>query len=509
MNANGNAPSRGKILKINMLMGLVQELIAVACGLVLPRFVLTYFGSAYNGIVNSITQFMAFSVVFRSGLGAVTNAALYKPLAERDFSTVSEIMVATKRFMTKVGYVLSAFILGFAAIYSLIVVGEFDYWFTFSLVLIMGASAFAENMFSIKYKILLQADQKYYVQTAAAIIAQLCATVFSIVLMVAGCGIHIVRLGHVLGFLTTPLTLKIYVDRHYAIDWKAASNDVAIKSRWDAFAQQLATVVNSNVPTVIMTPMLPLREISVYSVYNMVTRNMVQLLNSSLSGIKATFGNMIAREEHERLRKRFSDIEFLVFTCAAIVFATTAIMITPFVLVYTHNISDANYNQYGMGVLLSLVSMMTIIRLPYQMIVEAAGIFRETRNGAFLEIILHVVFSVLFIRLFGVIGVVMGGFVAAMFRNVQYAYIAHKRVLKRSLWVVIARYCGYLLMSAGIVLAAKMLVKPECSSFGAWISTALVVFCAVSAIVMGLNLIFQFKQCKSIFVYLMKKGRKK
>lgn len=500
--------SRSYNLKLNLITGLVQELVAVICGLILPRIVLAYFGSAYNGIVNSITQFMAFAVVFRSGLGAVTNAALYKPLAEGNEKAISEIMVATKNFMNKVGLLLILFIMGFAVFYPFLVADELDYWFSFSLVVIIGASAFVENMFSIKYKILLQADQKYYIQTIFTVAAQILSTVFSIVLIVSGCGIHVVKIGALLGMMSTPFMLKFYVDRHYKIDWKAKPDNIALKSRWDAFAQQLATVVNNNVPTVIMTFFVSLGEISVYSVYYMVVHNVTKLFNSALSGIKATFGNMIARNEMVHLQRRFSDVEFLVYTSATIIFSTTAILITPFVLVYTKDVTDANYNQYWLGIFLALVSMMSVIRIPYQLLVEAAGIFKETRNGAFLEIALNVLFSVVFVQLFGVIGIVIGGFVAAMVRTTQFAAISCKRVLKTSIWNVIKEYLFYIALSVIPVALAYQLKWLTCDSFMEWILLAVPVFGAVTVIVMMANLIFKFNQCKNIALYLLK-GRKK
>lgn len=499
---------RSKSLKLNMVTGLLQELVAVICGLILPRVVLAYFGSTYNGIVNSIAQFMAFSVVLRSGLGAVTNAALFKPLAEGDNATVSGIMVATKDFMNKVGWLLAACILGFAALYPLIVADEFHYWFSFTLVLIIGASSFVENMFSIKYKILLQADQKYYIQTVATVIAQVLSTVFSIVLIVVGANIHVVKLGALAGMMTTPFMLKIYVDKHYTIDWKAAPNQVALKSRWDAFAQQLAHIMNHNVATIVMTFFVSLSEISVYSIYHMVTRNVTNLFSSTLNGVKATFGNMIARGEQKNLRERFANIEFLTYTCGTIIFVTTAILITPFVLVYTKNVTDVDYNRYWLGIFISLVSMMMVVRIPYQLLVEAAGIFKETRNGAFLEIILNICFSILFVKLFGVIGVVMGGFVAAIVRTTQFAIISHKKVLQCPVVGVIKNYLLYFAMSIGLVALSYHLDCFACDTFGQWILLALVVFAAVTAAVMALNLVFRFKQCKSVARYLLKRGKK-
>lgn len=491
-----------------MITGLFQELVAVICGLILPRVILAYFGSAYNGIVNSITQFMAFSVVFRSGLGAVTNAALYKPLAEGNTDSVSEIMVATKSFMNKVGFMLVLFILGFAFMYPFLVADELDYWFSFSLVVIIGASSFVENMFSIKYKILLQADQKYYIQTVFSVVAQILSTVFSIVLIVCGFGIHVVKIGALLGMMSTPFLLKFYVDRHYQINWKAKPDNVALESRWDAFAQQLANIANNNVPTVVMSFFITLSEISVYSVYYMVVHNITKLFNSALNGVKATFGNMLAKNETVNLQKRFNDIEFLVYTCSTIVFVTSAILITPFVLVYTKSVTDVNYNQYWLGIFISLVSMMSVIRIPYQLLVEAAGIFKDTRNGAFLEIILNILFSIVFLQMFGIIGVVIGGFVAAVVRTTQFAVISCKRVLKVSALSVLKKYLFYFAISIGIVALSYKLDCFSCDSFAEWVIIAVPVFGGVTVIVMLMNLIFRFEQCKGIVTYLLKRRKK-
>ena len=121
------AKSRSGAVKLNVISGFIHEFVILVFGLVVPRIVLTYFGSTYNGLLNSIVQFMSFSVVFRSGLGVVTNAALYRPLAQGDMETVSGIMVATDKFMQKIGWLLAGIILGFALIYPLLVLDQFPY----------------------------------------------------------------------------------------------------------------------------------------------------------------------------------------------------------------------------------------------------------------------------------------------------------------------------------------------------------------------------------------------
>ena len=144
------AKSRSGAVKLNFITGLVHEIIVIVFGLILPRITLAYFGSTYNGLINSITYFLSFSMVLRSGLGVVTNAALYKPLAECDTEKISGIMSATDRFMKRVGWLLAVIIFAFALLYPFLVLDEFGYLFSFSLILIIGAASWVENMFSIK-----------------------------------------------------------------------------------------------------------------------------------------------------------------------------------------------------------------------------------------------------------------------------------------------------------------------------------------------------------------------
>ena len=67
---------------MNMMASIGYEMVAVICGLILPRLILSTFGSSYNGITSSITQFLSCVTLLRAGIGGVTRASLYKPLAD-------------------------------------------------------------------------------------------------------------------------------------------------------------------------------------------------------------------------------------------------------------------------------------------------------------------------------------------------------------------------------------------------------------------------------------------
>ena len=153
---------RSKKTVINTIMSLLEELVAIVSGFILPRLILSFFGSQYNGLTTSITQFLACSVLLRAGIGGATRAALYKPLAEKDKSQVDSIVKATNIFMQKIAGILIIAIIAFAAIYPFLIRNKFGWFFTFSLFVIIGASTFAESFFGITYLIVLQADQRLW-----------------------------------------------------------------------------------------------------------------------------------------------------------------------------------------------------------------------------------------------------------------------------------------------------------------------------------------------------------
>ena len=85
-------------LMMNSTSSLIYQVITIVCGFILPRFFLSFYGSAVNGLVSSITQFLGFISLAECGVGAVVQSALYKPLAKNDMQEVNKIVVSADRF---------------------------------------------------------------------------------------------------------------------------------------------------------------------------------------------------------------------------------------------------------------------------------------------------------------------------------------------------------------------------------------------------------------------------
>lgn len=500
--------SRVRALKLNMLATIASELVTLVIGLVLPRLMIVYFGSACNGLVCSIAQFLGFSALFRAGIGGAVRASLYKPIAEKDCSAINEILSATSAYMHKIGFLIAIYLGLFALIYPFMVGGEIDWLFSFTLVLIMGFTAFADNFWGIKCKILLQADQKFYVEITSALVANALSGLLSVILIVNGFSIHVVKLVATVAFLINPIFLNVYVKRHYSINWNVAAKNTSIKNRWNAFFQQVASIFNQNVALVLLTILQPLKEISVYTIHLMVVGNIGKIVNSCVSGINSTYGDMIAKNEMQNLKKKFFFTEWMLFAICEVFFSVTAVMLPSFVALYTKSVNDANYIRPFFALIMVVAFMMSSVRIPYQMLVEAAGRFKETRNGSILEVLINVLSSVVFIKFCGLIGVLYGMITSCAIRTLEYGFFCMKEILNINRFHVIKHFIVVLVTFLICTEISKLFISNNIENFYIWCVNSAGVLVSSVLIVFFVSVFF-YKECLYMFVNRMKMRLKK
>ncbi len=483
-----------KSLKYTTLSTLLLEIVTLVSGLIMPRLILSFFGSTSNGLISSITQFLGFSTILRAGLGGAIRAALYRPIADNDGDEISAIMSATDRHMKKIGAIIGAAIAVFACVYPFFVIDEYSWIYAFTMVIIIGSGTLVENLFGIKCQILLQADQKYYISTLISVAGHVLVTLTSAVIILLGGNMHMVKIGAVCAAFIKPILLNLYVKKNYKINWKAKPNEKAISQRWNAFFQQVAVVVNENVPLVILTLLEPLASISVYTVHSMITFNIRALVNSFSMGTNSTFGTLYAKGEKEELNKTFFFVEWLIFAVGCVLYSITAVMLTPFVSLYTASITDVNYYRPIFGLIMVLCTFASSIKLPYQYFAEGAGKFKETRNGAILEVVINITVSVICVLKFGVIGVLIGTLCACTVRAAEFAFFVFKNLLDHTRWHFPKHI---LIVSATFALClfvGKTVCFLECTNYLNWVCNAIFVAISSTVIVVVVSVLFYRKQ---------------
>ena len=501
---------RNSRVGINIATSLLQQAVAVICGFIVPRLILNAYGSAYNGIVSSVSQFLSCVTLLRAGIGGVTRAALYKSLEANEPDKTAAIIKATELFMRKIALIFIVALLGFAALYPLLVKEEFDWLFSFTLVLILGISTVVQYYFGIANQFLLHADQRLYIINLWQIAGVLLNSLLTVFLIRAGYGIHMAKLGSAAAFSIQPVVLYLYVRRQYRFKKNIAPDFGAIQQRWDAFAHQLSAFAHSNTDVMVLTFFADLRQVSVYTVYTMIAGGINMLIASAANAVEAVLGKTLAKADQRLLREKVGLYELLMHLAGTILFSCTAILIVPFVMVYTTGIYDVDYNQPLLGYLMCLAYWLSAIRLPYQNVIEAAGHFKQTKNMAIIETVLNIVLSCALVMACGTVGVVIGTVVAMGYRTVCYAIYAREKLLGQSILGFVKRIFASILSLTLIFLPLFCFNIPTnlllfVSNYAEWIVAATVVFCYVTVVAVAVNVACYYDKIRKLICMFVKK----
>lgn len=424
---------RKKRILYNSICAIISEIVSIICGLILPRVILQHFGSSYNGLIASITTFISYIVLLKSGIGGVTRASLYKPLADKNDDEISGIVNATSNYMKKVAYIFLAFLFFYAVFYPFLVIDEFDWIFSSMLIVVIGISTFMQYYFVLAYQMLLKADQKEYIILILNIITTILNTIISVILIKLNFGILFIKFSSALVYVINPIFLSSYVKKHYNLNKKIAPNNIALKQRWDSLAHAIAGFVHGNTDVVLLTIFTNTLEVSVYSVYNYITLAIRKGITAVTTGMEAAFGNIIAKGETKLLHKNFNIYEFIVFNITSIIISVTLVLCLPFVQLYTTGIKDINYIRPLFSFLIIISEFFYCIRIPYEDIVRAFGHYRQTRNAAIVEPCLNIFFSLVFVKIYGMVGVAIGTLIAIVFRTLRYGVYVQRKLIKRNL----------------------------------------------------------------------------
>jgi len=485
-----------------MIINFINIIVLTVATFILPQLIIRTFGSDSNGLVQSIKQFINWSILLRLGMLLATRAALFKPLAQKDFTAVSEIVLAMSNFMKRVAVIFSFLLLLLACLYPLTVIENFSWVFSFTMVIIIGLGAAVQYFLGITYQALLETDQKQYLISGINIFSTIIGTIFAVIAILLGAKIHVAMLITVFASTINPIFIFLYSNRHYKFVKDVKPNNDVLKQMREASAISFSVFASRSVGVVIVTIFLNVFEVSVYTTYFLVISGVQMLLTTVMQGIGVFFGDMLAKNEHQLIEKNLRLYELVVFGFVTFFCAVVFYQLTPFVSVYTKGVTDIDYFRPIFGYIACISAYFQCIRTPYQTIIETAGHFKQTRNGAIFEAIMCITISLVLVNLIGITGAVIGTLFAGIFRTFQYSIYLYKNIVKKKLYFFIKRLL-LSLMSIGIIIAFSQLIKlPVSDNYLTWTINSCILSLIALSVVFFINFIFYrdetFMVCKKL-----------
>lgn len=430
-----------KKINLNLRYSILSKIVIIGIGLILPRITMVNYGSETNGLLNSANQLVAYLTLFEAGIQAVAIKSLYSPVATDQKDDINQILSAVHIQYRKsgTGYLLGLIVI--SAIYAVFIrSGSITFLNAFLIVFFSGVGKVILFYFQGKYQILLLAEGKKYVLVNLQTLISVLNGIIKVILLYMQVNVVLVVFSSFAVSLLQTVYIMVYIRKYYGwIDLSVPPNNDALDQKNSALVHQISTLVFQNTDVLILTVFCDLKVVSVYSLYKVVMTNITSMLYMIYDSFDFSMGQLF-HTSRDRFIKSVDVADTYYGALTYAIYATTLILLRPFIMLYTRGVEDISYVDTLLPVLFVLVEILTVSRKPMLCTIGYAGHFEQTVSRTILETILNLLVSLILVGKIGIYGVLIGTIVAMTYRTADILIYTNKHVLNRSSFKTLVRH---------------------------------------------------------------------
>lgn len=469
----------------NMVCIFMYQLVSLAFGIFVPQLILLNYSSQMHGLTSTITNIMQYVLLINAGIVNIAMHELYKPFTQKDTKRINEVVNSAYSINIRMGILSSVLILALAVIFSAVISKEgIPFYTIFLIAVVMGSQQILERFLICTYQIVVQSDQKMYIVYLINTFTCAIRGVAQILLIKFGFSLVFVQAMPAAVMLLAWLCLRMYVKKNYPfLDRTVPEDNVVFKTRGHALVHNLAGVIVNNSAVLLLTFFCNQIAVSIYAVYNLVVSHLHSVILTVFSKSSLTsFGQIYSMGDIATLRKKHSDIELIFNVIVAIAYSICYPLICPFVSLYTAGQSEVNYINTTLAFFFVLFGVFNGLREPGIMMIDAVAMYKETKRGAIVEVVINVILALIGTLLWGVSGVLLGLVVSFIYRYIDVSLFINRKVLEQSSLRTFRRGLQSVAIIGAIYLMTYALAEKFISSWLTWLVVAMAI-CLISVIV--------------------------
>ena len=398
---------RNRYSALNAITAMGLTIVNGLLGIVVTKFVISSFGSDFNGLNSTANQIVNMLLILEGGFTLASNVALFKPLNDNNLDLVNSILAATKNKFKKIGLLFLSIGMVISVVYSFFVKSSLPQELVITVVLMTIVPSAFNLYYATTYRVLLQGQQKEFVINIITMLTVGLGHIANVVMIFMHGQMWMVRFNTMIFSFANSLLIALYVRRkNRFINLKAEPHKEYIKGTNDVMIQKITGVIYNSAPIVFLSVSSSggTALASVYAVYNSIFVMVKSLLHGVIDAPRHSFGQLIAERDREKVYPVFAQYEFIAFFAIFIMLTTCCTLILPFIKIYTYGITDTNYFDPFIAVMMVLISTTEMIHIPSGHLINMAGEFKISRNFQLIGCVVLLISMITGGSIFGVYG---------------------------------------------------------------------------------------------------------
>lgn len=416
---------------LNILTDVIPLLIISFLGIYKVKLFLSVLGSDTLGLYQLFNNIMVYVALVDGGLTSALLFSLYKPNTTGDKQKFNEILSGGFKTFSKIGM----YVFGIATIVSFFIIllikdSPFSYWYIVLTFMLFSISNVIEYFF-VPYHVLLEVKEKKYIFNLITQIGQIAISLVEIVLLLLNIQFVFILISHIIIKIIMRV-YEVYICKKEFpdVNVREKNKDYSFKEFLNSLIfHKINGLIGSNIDSLIISSMLGLNYVAIYSTYNYIITMLKNILGKLSSSMTALIGNSLEKSK-ERMYDLYFEFNSLLFYIAIIICVPLILSIDKFIDIFYENEIATSFS---IALAFSLILFSFIIKMDTNLFVNAGGLYKETKHCAITDTIINLILSFTLVRIIGIPGVLYATAFAVMVAEyVLKTLVVHKNIFFKS-----------------------------------------------------------------------------
>ncbi len=404
----------------NIVYTVAGQIFVLGLALIVPRFILTVYGSDANGLLSTVGQIIAFLALLEAGIGQAARNELYPFFQgeELDRCKISSVLAVSRKAYREITKIYALFVVLLALVLPLVIKTDIDHFTVFLVIIIEGASGVVSFYLVQNHANLLIVDGKQYVNSNVDMVIKVLIYSIKIIMALIGLNIILMEFGFFVAVIIKVLIYEKYMRSHYCwIDYQLDDNHMKLKDRRAYIITEAAWTVFSSTDMIVISVFCSTKSSSVYVIYYMVFMTINKLVDALFTSLKFNLGQTYHKDiERYCLTHDLFNSVFIGALSAMLV--TAYYLCIPFVTLYTSGINDVEYVDNALPMGFCLMLLLSWFRIVSEHLIGVAGYAKKLSVISIVEVLTNVTLSIILVHSFGVSGVLYATVVALLLKTI-------------------------------------------------------------------------------------------
>lgn len=420
----------------NSISSVLANLISIIVSFFARTFFIRILGAELLGLNSLLINILSVLSIFELGLGNAIVFHLYKPIKDNNEEYIIKLMNFYKKSYHIIGLVillLGILIMPFLRFFISDLESDVNVYFAFLLFLLCTVISY---FLSYKRNLII-ANQKNYIISLIHAAYLIIMNVLQIIIIYLTRNYYYFLIVKLMSVLMENIIITIMANKLYpyirgnskkTID-KTLEKDIFSRIK-ALFFHKIGTVIVLSTDNIIISYFFGVITVGIYSNYYMVIDAIDTLFGQIITSTTASVGNMLISNDKKVSYTIFNRMRFLNFWISCLCGISLFLLLQPFIRIW---IGDSYLLSISIIFIIVFNFFQKMMRKIYITFKDSAGIWREDKFIPLIEAILNIIFSIVLLKFFGLIGVFLGTTLSGMIVWFYgYPIFVYKKLFDRS-----------------------------------------------------------------------------